>query len=75
MSPQREKINFLISAGIRKNSPDGAMHPDNLTERFADDCKDAGIASDAPTTFHEITVMHRQSQAFRQPVKAARRIL
>ncbi|ECM9658383.1 integrase, partial [Salmonella enterica subsp. enterica serovar Infantis] len=25
---------YLISAGIRKNSPNGSIHPDSLTKKF-----------------------------------------
>ncbi|WP_330983658.1 MULTISPECIES: tyrosine-type recombinase/integrase [Enterobacterales] len=49
------RSDFLISAGIRKNSPDGSIHPDGLTKKFADTRKLSGLSfSDTPPTFHEI---------------------
>lgn len=47
--------NFLLSAGIRKNSLDGSLHPDGLTKGFVKARKKSGITlSDTPPTFHEI---------------------
>lgn len=49
------RTDFLISAGIRKNSPDGSIHPDGLTKRFSAARKLTGIDfGDNPPTFHEI---------------------
>lgn len=49
------RSDFLISAGIRKNSPDGSIHPDGPTKKFADTRKISGLKfSDTPPTFHEI---------------------
>jgi integrase len=49
------RCDYLISAGIRKNSPDGSIHPDGLTKGFVKARKNAGIAlSETPPTFHEI---------------------
>ncbi|HIA7339490.1 TPA: tyrosine-type recombinase/integrase, partial [Escherichia coli] len=46
---------YLISAGIRKNSPDGSIHPDGLTKKFVAARKLTGIQfSENPPTFHEI---------------------
>ncbi|PWC10498.1 tyrosine-type recombinase/integrase [Brenneria corticis] len=46
---------YLISAGIRKNSPDGMMNPDSLTKGFVKARKATGIVFDeSPPTFHEI---------------------
>lgn len=46
---------FLLSAGIRTNSPNGVLHPDGLTKGFVKARKKSGIAlSDSPPTFHEI---------------------
>ncbi|TNV22863.1 integrase [Buttiauxella sp. B2] len=46
---------FLVSAGIRKNSPDGSVHPDSLTKGFVKARINAGIElSGTPPTFHEI---------------------
>ncbi|EBX7052257.1 tyrosine-type recombinase/integrase [Salmonella enterica] len=41
---------YLISAGIRKNRPNGSIHPDSLTKKFVA----ARKFSDNPPTFHEI---------------------
>lgn len=47
--------NFMISAGIRKNSPDGSLHPDSLTKKFVAARKKTGIVFEyKPPTFHEI---------------------
>ncbi|EMG3984920.1 tyrosine-type recombinase/integrase [Serratia marcescens] len=47
--------NFLLSAGIRKNSPDGSLHPDGLTKGFVKARNNSGIPlSENPPTFHEI---------------------
>lgn len=49
------RCDYLVSAGIRKNSPDGSVHPDSLTKGFVKARNNAGIAlSDNPPTFHEI---------------------
>lgn len=48
------RTDFLISAGIRKNSPDGSIHPDGLTKKFVAARKLAGVESINPPTFHEI---------------------
>lgn len=46
---------FLISSGIRKNSPDGSIHPDGLTKRFVNARNLSGLEFTAnPPTFHEI---------------------
>lgn len=46
---------FMISAGIRKNSQDGSFNPDSLTKKFVAARNKAGIIlEDAPPTFHEI---------------------
>lgn len=45
----------MISAGIRKNSQKGKIHPDGLTKKFVAARRLAGIElSDNPPTFHEI---------------------
>ncbi|WP_277973201.1 tyrosine-type recombinase/integrase [Pantoea agglomerans] len=49
------RCDFLVSAGIRKNSLDGSVHPDSLTKGFVRARKNAEvILSDNPPTFHEI---------------------
>ncbi|ENL6658766.1 tyrosine-type recombinase/integrase [Klebsiella pneumoniae] len=49
------RSDFLICAGIRKNSPDGKIHPDGLTKKFVTARKLSGLScSDNPPTFHEI---------------------
>lgn len=49
------RTDFMISAGVRKNSPDGSIHPDGLTKKFVAARKLAGVVfSDNPPTFHEI---------------------
>ncbi|MFQ3394365.1 phage integrase Arm DNA-binding domain-containing protein [Enterobacter mori] len=49
------RSDFLISAGIRKNSPDGRIHPDGLTKKFVAARNLSGQSfSDSPPTFHEI---------------------
>ncbi|MES0345716.1 phage integrase Arm DNA-binding domain-containing protein [Citrobacter koseri] len=49
------RTDFLISAGVRKNSQDGRIHPDGLTKKFVAARKLAGVEfSDNPPTFHEI---------------------
>ncbi|VEI18946.1 Site-specific recombinase XerD [Serratia plymuthica] len=46
---------FLLSAGIRKNSPDGSLHPDGLTKKFVAARKASGLEfEENPPTFHEI---------------------
>ena len=51
----QSRTDFMISAGIRKNSPDGNIHPDGLTKKFVAARKLASIAfGDNPPTFHEI---------------------
>ncbi|MEE3649506.1 MULTISPECIES: tyrosine-type recombinase/integrase [unclassified Brenneria] len=46
---------YLISTGIRKNSPDGMINPDSLTKGFVKARKATGMVFDAcPPTFHEI---------------------
>lgn len=46
---------FMLSAGIRKNSPDGSLHPDGLTKKFVATRKASGLAfEENPPTFHEI---------------------
>ncbi|EBL9397179.1 integrase [Salmonella enterica] len=46
---------YLISAGIRKNSPNGSIHPDSLTKKFVAARKLTGINfSENPPPFHEI---------------------
>jgi integrase len=49
------RCDFLVSAGIRKNSPDGSIHPDSLTKGFVKARKNSDLElSDNPPTFHEI---------------------
>lgn len=49
------RTDFLISSGIRKNCPDGNIHPDGLTKKFVMARNLAGIEfSENPPTFHEI---------------------
>ncbi|ENA9695612.1 phage integrase Arm DNA-binding domain-containing protein [Salmonella enterica subsp. enterica] len=49
------RSDFLISAGIRKNSPNGNIHPDGLTKKFVAARKLTGLEmSNTPPTFHEI---------------------
>lgn len=49
------RTDFMISAGIRKNSPEGSVHPDGLTKKFAAARKLTEINfSENPPTFHEI---------------------
>ncbi|EAO2684821.1 integrase [Salmonella enterica] len=46
---------YLISAGIRKNSPNGSIHPDSLTKKFVAARKLTGINfSENPPPFHEV---------------------
>ncbi len=46
---------FMISAGIRKNSPDGALPPDGSTKKFVAARRAARIEfAESPPTFHEI---------------------
>ncbi|EEP9290045.1 tyrosine-type recombinase/integrase [Salmonella enterica] len=52
---QYSRTDFLISAGKRKNSPDGSIHPDGLTKKFVAARKLSGLKfSDNPPTFHEL---------------------
>lgn len=49
------RTDFMISAGIRKNSPTGNIHPDGLTKKFVKARKASGVNfSNNPPTFHEI---------------------
>lgn len=49
------RTDFLLSAGIRKNSPDGSIHPDGLTKKFVAARNLCGVNFSAtPPTFHEI---------------------
>lgn len=49
------RCDYMISAGIRKNSPDGSVHPDSLTKGFVTARNNADIElRDNPPTFHEI---------------------
>lgn len=49
------RCDYLISAGIRKNSPEGLIHPDSLTKGFVKARNNADIElSINPPTFHEI---------------------
>lgn len=49
------RCDYMISAGIRKNSPDGSVHPDSLTKGFVKARNNAEIElNDSPPTFHEI---------------------
>ncbi|CQL34954.1 integrase [Salmonella enterica subsp. enterica serovar Typhimurium] len=49
------RTDFMISAGIRKNSPTGNIHPDGLTKTFVKARKASGVNfSNNPPTFHEI---------------------
>lgn len=46
---------FMLSTGIRKNSPDGSLHPDGLTKKFVAARKASGLEfEENPPTFHEI---------------------
>ncbi|HGM6897040.1 phage integrase Arm DNA-binding domain-containing protein [Serratia marcescens] len=46
---------FMLSAGVRKNSPDGSLHPDGLTKKFVAARKASGLKfEENPPTFHEI---------------------
>ena len=46
---------FMISAGIRKNSPDSSLPPDGLTQKFVAARRAAGIEfAENPPTFNEI---------------------
>lgn len=52
---------YLISAGIRKNSPNGSIHPDSLTKKFVAARKLTGINfSENPPPFHEIRSLSRR---------------
>ncbi|NIC25463.1 tyrosine-type recombinase/integrase [Serratia plymuthica] len=47
--------NFMLSADIRKNSPDGSLHPDGLTKKFVAARKASGLEfEESPPTFHRI---------------------
>jgi len=49
------RCDYLVSAGIRKNNPDGSVHPDTLIKGFVKARNNAGIVlSNNPPTFHEI---------------------
>jgi hypothetical protein len=49
------KSEFLVSSGIRKNSPDGSIHPDVLTKRFVNARSLSGLEFTAnPPTFNGI---------------------
>ncbi|WP_145578027.1 tyrosine-type recombinase/integrase [Yersinia alsatica] len=49
------KTDFMISAGIRKNSPGGSLHPDSLTKKFVTARTGTDFRFDeSPPTFHEI---------------------
>ncbi|XTZ40024.1 tyrosine-type recombinase/integrase [Salmonella enterica] len=49
------RTDYLISAGKRKNSPDGSIHPDGLTKKFVTARKLSGVVfGENPPTFHEI---------------------
>lgn len=49
------RCDYLFSAGIRKNSPEGSIHPDSLTKGFVTARNNADIdLSNTPPTFHEI---------------------
>ncbi|QKJ87467.1 Phage integrase [Paramixta manurensis] len=46
---------FMISAGPRKNSVDGSLHPDSLTKKFVSARNNSGLEfTESPPTFHEI---------------------
>ena len=46
---------FMLSAGIRKNSPDGSLHPDGLTKKFVATRKASKLEFEENLpTFHEI---------------------
>ncbi|HDJ1439749.1 tyrosine-type recombinase/integrase [Serratia rubidaea] len=52
---QVSKTDYMISAGVRKNSPDGAISLNSLTGKFAIARKLTGIEFEAsPPPFHEI---------------------
>lgn len=38
------RSDYLVSTGIRKNSPDGCIHPDGLTKECADTRKLSGLS-------------------------------
>ncbi|CAI0713650.1 Uncharacterised protein [Serratia proteamaculans] len=45
----------MLSAGIRKNSPDGSLHPDGLTKKFVATRKASQLEFEENLpTFHEI---------------------
>lgn len=49
------RCDFLISSGVRKNSPDGSVNLDGLTKGFVKARNASGIEfSEQPPTFHEI---------------------
>ncbi|KYQ95430.1 hypothetical protein AWY96_18815 [Serratia plymuthica] len=43
---------FMLSAGIRKNSPDGSLHPDGLTKKFVATRKASGLDFEPPPPRH-----------------------
>ncbi|EFR3164656.1 tyrosine-type recombinase/integrase [Salmonella enterica] len=49
------RTDYLISAGVKKNNPDGSIHSDSLTKKFVAARKLTDIEfSDNPPPFHEI---------------------
>lgn len=49
------RCDYLISSGVRKNSPDGSVNLDGLTKGFVKARNASGIEfSEQPPTFHEI---------------------
>ncbi len=45
----------MLSADVRKNSPDGSLHPDGLTKKFVTARKASGLKfEENPPKFHEI---------------------
>ncbi|EBP3213244.1 tyrosine-type recombinase/integrase [Salmonella enterica subsp. arizonae] len=52
---------YLINAGIRKNNPNGSIHPDSLTKKFVAARKLTGINfSENLPPFHEIRSLSRR---------------
>ncbi|MBU9832557.1 phage integrase Arm DNA-binding domain-containing protein [Rahnella sp. FC061912-K] len=67
---------FIVSAGKRKNSPDGSLHPDGLTKKFVAARNTAGIEfQDNPPTFHEIRSLAGRLYEKEKGKEFARKIL
>ncbi|AHG22201.2 integrase [Chania multitudinisentens RB-25] len=68
--------NFMISAGIRKNSPDGSLHPDGLTKKFVAARKASGLEfEENPPTFHEIRSLASRLYSVEKGEEFAQRLL